>query len=167
MSNMLEKELCKAAALTFEELGFICPTLKLDQQQCAAPLEAVVSVRFEGPFCGRLELKLYGNLLLTLVANMLGEDETQPECQQHDALREIANVVCGNLLPAVAGSRGVFNLGTPQVLGAAASSGKKESPEAEVQLGLEDGRADLLFFADDNTVFRLECAGLDPCTFDH
>lgn len=158
MSNTLEKELCKAAALTFEELGFICPTLKLDEQQCAAPLEAVVSVKFEGPFCGRLELKLYGNLLPTIVANMLGEDETQPESQQHDALREIANVVCGNLLPAVAGSRAVFNLGIPQLLDRAASSGKKESPEAEVRLGLEDGRADLLFFADDNTVFRLECA---------
>ncbi len=158
MSNTLEKELCKAAALTFEELGFICPRLKLDEQQCTAPLEAVVSLKFEGPFCGRLELKLYGsNLLPTVVDNMLGEDETQPECALHDALREIANVVCGNLLPAVAGSRAVFNLGIPQLLDAA-SSDKKESPEAEVRLGLEDGRADLLFFADDNTVFRLECA---------
>ncbi len=160
MSNTLDNELCKAAARTFEEIGFFCPTLKLDEQQSNAPLEAVVSVKFEGPFCGRLELRLYGNLLPTVVANMLGEDETQSECQQHDALGEIANIVCGNLLPTVAGSRAVFNLGTPQLLGTAASSGKKESPEAEVRLGLEDGRADLLFFADDNTVFRLECTGV-------
>ena len=159
MSNTLEKELCKAAALTFEEFGFICPTLKLDERQCTAPLEGVVSVKFEGPFRGRLELKLYGsNLLPTIVANMLGEDETRPECELHDAFRELANVVCGNLLPAVAGSGAVFNLGIPQLLDRAASSGKKESPEAEVRLGLEDGRADLLFFADDNAVFRPECA---------
>ncbi len=153
MNNTLEKELRKAAALTFEDLGFICPTLKLDEQQRTAPLEAAVCVEFEGPSCGRLELKLYGNLLATVVANMLGEDETQPEDRQHDALREIANVVCGNLLPAIAGSRAVFDLGTPQLLDGAASSSKEESPEAEVRLGLEDGRADLFFFADDNTVF--------------
>ena len=158
MSNTLEKELCKAAVLTFEELGFICPTLKLDEQQSTALLERVVSVKFEGPFCGRLELKLYGNLLPTVVANMLGEDEPVPERQQQDALREIANVVCGNLLPTVAGSSAVFNLGIPQLLDRAASSDKKESPEAEVRLGMEDGRADLLFYADDNAVFRLECA---------
>ncbi len=150
MSKMLEKELRKAAALTFEELGFICPTLKLDEQQSAAPLEGVVSVKFEGSFDGRLELKLYGNLLPTVVANMLGEDETQPEGRLHDALKEIANVVCGNLLPAVAGSGAVFELGVPQLLDTTGCSGRNESPEAEVRLGLEHGRADLLFFADDN-----------------
>ena len=33
MDKNLEKALCNAAALTFEELGFMLPTLELDQNQ--------------------------------------------------------------------------------------------------------------------------------------
>lgn len=149
MNSKLEAELCKAAVLTFEDLGFMFPTRELDEDQKNAQFEATVSVEFEGPLKGKLEIAVYGGMLPTIAANMLGEEEIPSQSQQRDALGEIVNVVCGNMLPGIAGPAEVFHVGVPQVNGNAASlAGNKEAPVAEVQLGLDRGRADLRLFLD-------------------
>ena len=43
-------------------------------------------------------------------------DEDIPVLQQHDAFKEILNVICGNMLPAIAGKREVFAIGVPDIL---------------------------------------------------
>ena len=147
MSKRLETELYKAATLTFEEMGFLLPTLEINEQQLNAQVEAAVSVEFKGPFSGNLLVKVCGELLPILTANMLGEEDVPPKNLQYDALGEIANVICGNLLPCIAGSKDFFHVGAPKMV-----KGTDLHPLAEVQVGLGLGRADLLLFISNDLV---------------
>lgn len=147
MSKRLETELYKAATLTFEEMGFLLPTLEINEQQLNAQVEAAVSVEFKGPFSGNLLVKVCGELLPILTANMLGEEDVPPKSLQYDALGEIANVICGNLLPCIAGSKDFFHVGAPKMV-----KGTDLHPLAEVQVGLGLGRADLLLFISNDLV---------------
>ena len=148
MNSNLEKELYKTAVMTFEELSFMLPTPELEEQQRDAPVEAAVSVEFWGPVNGKLVLKICGGLLSTLAINMLGEEELPTEQLQRDALGEIANVICGNVLPAIAGSKDIFKLSAPQTVDSADSpdGDSAESTVAEAHIGIDEGRADVLLF---------------------
>jgi hypothetical protein len=141
MSKSLETRLYTATALTFEELGFILPSSELLDVQKAAAFEAAVGVTFSGPFQGRLILAVYGGILPTMLANMLGEEEAVSLGAQHDALGELANVICGNILPGIAGDRATFDLGSPTPLPLKALRPPDDPPTIEVNVGLEEGRA--------------------------
>lgn len=145
----METALFQAAAMTFEELGFLFVTPELNGQQRSALVDAAVSVSFRGPFSGTMVVQISRDLLPTLAANMLGEDESPAEHLQRDALCEIANVICGNALPAIAGSKAVFHLDAPQIVEGAMENGKP--PTAAAHVGVEDGRADVLIFLDEGT----------------
>jgi len=147
MSKRLETELYKAATLTFEEMGFLLPTPEIGEQQLNAQVEAMVSVEFKGPFSGKLLVRVCGGLLPILAANMLGEEEAPPINLQYDALGEIANVICGNILPCIAGSKELFCVSTPKMV-----ESIDLPPVAEIQVGLGLGRADLLLFISNHTV---------------
>lgn len=130
-----------AATSTFEELTFLLPSAELDEAQAAAAAVASVVVPFGGDRAGALGMRVYGPLLPQLAANMLGSGEPPTLAMQCDALGELANVICGNVLPAVAGSQAVFRLSPPQVqLGA---GGWPASGCDSVVLGLEEGRVEL------------------------
>lgn len=148
MNTNMETALFQAAVLTFEELGFLLATNKLDEDQRNAALDASVEVEFRGPFSGRLSLTLYGDLLASIAANMLGEDEPPAVSLQQDALREIGNVICGNALPLIAGKQEIFHLSPPQFIPGSASfdAAASSAPTAIAQIGLEQGRADVLLF---------------------
>ncbi len=157
MSN-LQKELYRAAVLTFEELGLFLPSPELDDTQRQAAAEGTVIVPFGGPFSGHLVVTVCGDVLGGLAANMLGEDEvTEPE-QRSDALGEIGNVICGNILPRIAGTRELFNLRPPRVmLGGTPGTGTDTGhPAVTAQVGLDTGRADLALFLDGDAAARLE-----------
>jgi len=142
----MEKELYKAAVMTFEELGFMLPTPELEERQQNAPVEAAVSLEFQGPFSGRMIVRVCGDVLSTLAANMLGEEEPPLEELQLDALKEMANVISGNALPAIAGSKDdIFYLGSAQKV-ECTDGVFSEPPVAEARIGLEEGRADVLLF---------------------
>jgi hypothetical protein len=141
MKRKLETELYKAAILAFEGLGFLLPTPEIDDQQLNARVEAAVSVEFEGPFSGKLLLRVCGGLLPIITTNMLGEEKVPSKKLQYDALGEVANVICGNMLPAIGGSKHVFHVSAPKVADII-----DLPPVAEVQVGLGLGRADLLLF---------------------
>jgi chemotaxis protein CheY-P-specific phosphatase CheC len=141
MNKKLETELHKAATLAFQELVFLFPTPEIDEQQLNAQFEAAVSIDFEGPFSGNLLVIVCGGLLPILAANMLGEEGTPSMSLQYDALGEIANVICGHMLPGIAGSKDVFHVSPPRL-----AETTDLPPVAEVQMGLGIGRADLLLF---------------------
>ena len=134
--------------MTFEDLGFLLPDEDLNDEQKAAQGEARVSIAFKGPFDGELVVRLYGGVLPGMTANMLGEMEPPEVSMQNDAFGEIANVICGNALPVIAGSRQVFDLGAPEVERLPQGSWKQsgQAPAAEISLGLEEGRAEVLLY---------------------
>jgi CheY-specific phosphatase CheX len=144
MNNQSDERLYKVAAQIFEDLGFLLPTPELEPGQLEAPVDATVNVSFDGPFAGNLSVALCGGLLPTLAANMLGTDDDLSPAQQYDSLGEIGNVICGNLLPSLVGSKQVFRVGAPQVVaGQAPAAAADQITLATTQIGLEEGRADL------------------------
>ena len=127
---------------TLEKLAFLF----------AAPLEgpvpedtrelATVRVRFSGPLCGGMQLSLSRSVLAELAGNMLGADDGSALSadEQNDALRELINVICGNLLPMIGGGTAEFNIQTPFIPAAGASAAGELAPVAAVSnLSVESG----------------------------
>ena len=128
-----------AAVATLEQLAF--GFAYAEPAASPEPADAAAEVAFEGPCRGVLRLRLGGGVLPALAANMLGQDEGPAEALQLDALAEIANVVCGNVLPHVGGTRAVFRLGSPRT--AAGEPAPRGEPAARARLAVEDGWAEV------------------------
>lgn len=145
MNHSMETALYQAAALTFEELGFLFPNKELEPGQQTATVDGTVSVDFQGPFNGSLILRVCGAILPTIAANMLGEDDVPSVALQQDVLGELGNVICGNALPLMAGREVVFRLSPPCLMPIAPSL---DNATAHTQIGLEEGRADVFLFVE-------------------
>lgn len=131
---------------TLEELCFFFPEPALTDEQRDAPADAAMSVGFSGPISGRLVVRLCGGMLSELASNMLGDADGDLRMQR-DALAEVTNVVCGNVVPLIGGSAAEFVLGAPQLV--VVLDHAKPRPDAMVQLGLEmSGRVDVLLYLD-------------------
>jgi hypothetical protein len=138
--------LAEVGTRTLEELCFFYAMPLLSDEQREARAEAAMCVRFRGPMSGQLVVRLAGGVLSLLATNMLGDAEGSPSMQR-DALGEVANVMCGNLLPIIGSPADVYVLEAAQPTVVLERCGTP--PAARVQLGLEDhGRADLLLFID-------------------
>jgi len=74
------------------------------------------SICFKGPFKGTIEMTLPTDFCEELAANTLGveQEEITPEMAA-DALKEVANVTCGQWLTTIAGDRPVFDLTIPNI----------------------------------------------------
>lgn len=148
METQLKEKLYRASARTFEDLAFLLPAEQMGDAQAALPVDRAVRVRFSGPFSGRLVLKVSKGLPAALAANMLGEDAPPDAGAQSDALKEAANVICGNFLPDIAGPKEIFRLDAPELIDAAAGeAGLVASARAE--LGVEDGRCEVEFYTEE------------------
>lgn len=138
--------LVAATTRTLEEMCFFFIAPDLTDEHRAARPDAAMSVRFDGPMSGRLVVRLCGGMMNRLAANMLGGTDGGPTLQR-DALGEVANVVCGNLLPLIAGPGAEFALGAAQPM--AAIEALAAPPVAAVQVGFDDaGRADVFLYLD-------------------
>lgn len=152
MRPPLEAALAAVMVETLEKLAFLFATpadeAGMEDRDGGGPMQAV-RVAFTGPFRGEVELGLSPPVLDELTANMLGSEEGDPPSteERHDALKELANVVCGNLLPVIGGSEAEFSIAAPRI---ADTTGGGEAEglavlAARCRLRLENGgcRADL------------------------
>jgi chemotaxis protein CheY-P-specific phosphatase CheC len=107
---------------TLEKLAFLfaLPQEEKLLEEPAEPLETV-EVSFSGSCSGRMQFGLSASVMAELAGNMLGAVDGAALAieEQRDALKELANVICGNLLPAIGGREAEFSIGTPRILGAA------------------------------------------------
>ena len=116
--NPTEQAMQAVVEETFATLAFMFP-LDADRTAAAAPgTMARAVVEFSGPFRGALLLSASAEILEPLATNMLGlEDGTCPSPEQeHDAFKELLNVICGHLLPVIASPRQVFDVHEPRLL---------------------------------------------------
>ncbi|MBK9407483.1 MAG: chemotaxis protein CheX [Gemmatimonadetes bacterium] len=113
MPETLTSPLLEAATETFESLAYLFAEPGITDDIPGEDVEGVVAVAFSGPSHGGVIMQLSGGVLPALAANMLGLDDPTSGHDQRDALGEAANVICGNVLPRVAGSAAVFALGSP------------------------------------------------------
>ena len=145
MINQLQSQLLTATSSTFEELGFVFPETELTECQADAPLTWRAQVSFHGPLGGSLEIRVSEDVVDELATNMLGLTEDVHPRVKVDALGEIANVICGNVVPALGSPEDVFDLDAPVVTSIAGGAFVAPSIDAAVhlQLGIDAGRAEL------------------------
>ena len=152
MKHRLEKILSDAAVDIFEKLAFIFAFPNGEKETGHQEPVAVASVAFNGFFSGALIMRISANVLPELAANMLGSEEEEMTLdQQWDAIKETINVICGSILPTIAGEQEVFNIDPPQLLSQEETKEwhDRRKPASIARLALEKGSCDLLLFIDD------------------
>lgn len=143
MATSLQAPLRSAATSTFEELGFL---LALPADGDAPRLAHGARVEFRGPRTGCLELRVTTSLLPVVAANMLGSIDEPSLALQLDALGELANVITGNVVPALDGPRAVYLLGAPVL----ATGREERAAVAAVMLRFDEGGALVQLFLDES-----------------
>ena len=155
--NELDKALYRVAEEVLASLAFILPVPPEETSQQGDEQRSrtwAASVGFTGHANGSVMLVAWEETLPQLGANMLGLPEGAPEAtgdQQQDALMELANVICGNLLTAIWGPEAACTLSPPRLLGQdqCAQAACDHPPAATARLELFEGRIELALFVDE------------------
>jgi CheY-specific phosphatase CheX len=147
--TMYNDEVAQASANTMEALAmmFLVPE-ELASEGTTAMTNAAVT--FTGPTQGSLVVGLSENLMGELAGNMLGltdPEATTPE-QRADALKELANVICGNLLPAVGGRQAICRVGAPMIVEDASSEFSEDDLVGQAKLHFFEGSSEITFYMD-------------------
>jgi len=148
MTEQIREALSQVAVDTFEKLAFMFAFPEPGEPGQQIEDVILAGVVFSGPFSGRVLMGISAALLPELAANMLGLDDEADVTleQQYDALKETLNVVCGNLLPAIAGREPIFNMEMPKIL---SQDEMRESESlARVRLEFDEGECDLAIYVD-------------------
>ena len=116
----LRQTIIEITEMTFETLAFIfaVPAPEHAGEICGQAHADLLRVRvhFDGPVAGALVLSMPQSMLPDLAENMLGMmDKRTTVEQRRDAACELCNVICGNLLPALAGPTPVFSVSPPEL----------------------------------------------------
>jgi CheY-specific phosphatase CheX len=149
MKTRIENALKEATIRTFEDVCFMYLVPELKDSQNGLVLEAAAEVRYRGDYTGKLIIETRGDLFTAIATNMLS-NEIPNEQQKKDALGEIANIICGNVVPSLGrqGGRG-YKIESPKFLPKDELLKEELSnPLAEIVLNFNQGRADIKFFVD-------------------
>ena len=124
------------------------PELKDAQENL--PLEAAAEVKYRSDdFTGKLLIETRGGLFSAIATNMLSNDDPSTQ-QKKDALGEIANIICGNVVPSLGGGGREYKIESPRSLNKddLLKEERQEEPLAEITLNFNEGRADIKLFVD-------------------
>ncbi len=116
MPESLEAVLVGATQSALEKTAFLFaePGAPAAADDDAAHDTVFATVAFSGSHRGAVSISFPANLLPVLAVNVLGEEEAPDAATQLDALGELANIICGNVLPAL-NPEGKYSLGSPAV----------------------------------------------------
>lgn len=106
----------------------------------------LVSMRFGGVLHGSMDLALPDSVCAEIAANMVGcgEQAADSPGQTVDAVKEVLNVTCGQILTDLAGERPMFDLSIPAA---------QSMPMEQMTLLLQDNQA--LVFSFDGSLGML------------
>jgi len=144
MPETYAQPLVEITTAVLEQLAFFFPVEADGPPPCGTG-DGLVGVDFVGPLKGRLLVRFSEGALPEFAMNMLGEDETPDVARQQDALGELANVICGNVLPRIVGAMAIFSLSAPVHYASwddARHGVTKDAAHAALQI--DTGRADVL-----------------------
>ena len=139
MSQPTADRLRAIATSVFEGLGLLFVE---ETGEAEEALVASARVGFSGTAEGHIEVAVTGMVLRELTENMLGTSDEPPIETQLDALGEVANVMCGNLAPAL-GSEDArpFDLTPPVTRLSPSPTG--DDCDVALSIGLGIGRAEV------------------------
>jgi len=149
MKSKIEKVLEEASVSTFEDTCFMYQVPELNDVQKNLTLEAAAEVKYRGDYTGSLLIETRGGLFSAIAANILSIDS--PSClQKKDALGEVANIICGNVVTSLGRSKQGYKIESPRSLKKdELLKGKRQGkPLAEITMNFNEGRADIKFFVD-------------------
>ncbi len=118
-------QLRNTATRIFESLCFLIPEPDGDRSPGSETVSAQVT--FHGPFSGTLAIVAEKDLAEE-IARLTGGDDTPEDEQIQDVIGEMANLLCGNALPEIAGDNEEFVLDAP----APYSQGEETGDQAAV-----------------------------------
>ena len=124
MECVADELLTRVSIDVMEKHAFVFPEPGEFSPAAPCPSGALQAhVRFSGPATGELVMFVPGELASEIAADMLGLDpgDDGAEALIHDAVGELANVLCGNVLQATEFKDQVLDLAAPEV-----SAGKAE-----------------------------------------
>jgi CheY-specific phosphatase CheX len=151
-----DETLCRVTADTLEGLALMLLVPEDEAPHLPTWGRRAAAVDFEGRFRGTLAAAVSDETAEQLAGNMLGlEDGLSPSPErQEDALKELANVICGNLLPAIAGTEPVFHIGAPRVLteDELISPGQGLGMAGTARLFTETGAVDVVLFLEQSVL---------------
>ena len=142
MPEAIQDVLAGATQMALETTAFLFaePGVQPTDDAAVAPPPFVSTVEFVGARSGALRVEFPARLLPVLAANVLGEDASPNDETQRDALGELANIICGNVLPAF-DPGGKYSIGPPAVVnGAPAAFGAGAVCVASTELQVEGER---------------------------
>ena len=119
MPTDYREQLCEAFAEVLEKMAFLfCDEADKDELPSDSRSHLMVKISFRGPVVGTLMVTVPHEVCSDLAINVMGldDDEQVDDEQARDALKELANVTCGHMLTAIAGSEPVFDLTVPQIV---------------------------------------------------
>lgn len=154
MKEQIKEILYRVAEDVLEKLAFIFSFPEEEREGIAYDAAVTAKVSFTGPFKGTLIMAVSTEALPEMTGNMLGieDGEETTTDQQYDAVKELINVICGNMLPAIAGKETLFNVDPPEIVqniddvfkDFSAENGPE--PAAQARLDIDEGQCDLLLF---------------------
>ncbi len=142
MPEQLEQAVVESTTMVMETSAFMTIWQWTEEDGDLPQPDIAATITFTGARDGRLTLRLASEVLPLLSKNMLGdfdESEPSPDAAQ-DALKEMLNMMCGNVLTAWYGSDPVFKLHPPEVLTpeAEATPESAATPDICVKFNLEN-----------------------------
>src|SRR5258706_5179341 len=113
MTNVLPDQLYQVTLDAFEHLAAMTPLPAEETTPPGSVASRSAFIDFRGSWVGRFRIQFHGGLAQAVAKTML--DVTPSAAQEDDALKEMANVICGNLLPYIAGPKPEFQIAPPQI----------------------------------------------------
>jgi len=150
MKTQIEKFLIESTVRTLEDLCFIYQEPELKEAQENLPLEAAAQVKYRSDdITGKLLIETRGGLFSAIATNILSNNDPSAQ-QKKDALKEIANIICGNVVPSLGGGGREYKIEAPRYLNKddLLKEEWQNEPVAEIALNFNDGRADIKLFVD-------------------
>lgn len=116
--NKVRKAIEEVTTMILEDWGMMMVDPASSSTQdvfCENENFLVSMVQFKGIVKGQYNILCQKEFASILAKNVLGLDEEPAEQDQQDALREMANVLCGNMLTECYGTEAIFDLTPPQI----------------------------------------------------
>jgi CheY-specific phosphatase CheX len=142
MSKKIKDRIYNIAVNAFEVTCFMFPLEEQEMEETPQLSEASkrAAVCFNGATEGRMVMHPSEELLTAIAANMLGAEEPNEE-EKEGALCEIANIICGNIVPLFAANDNICYLEPPFILNknTVDKEDTEDMEEEIVQVFLDEG----------------------------